>query len=193
MPVTKAFIHVEGKRIIERNIGVLKTLFKEIFIVTNQPEKYIYLGVPLLGDIYNVRGPMTGIFTALSNSGHWWSFISACDMPFLNKDLIKYMALQRNRNDAVVPRINKRTEPLFAFYSKRLLPHMERAILAGNTGLQDFLQDKKVKYILGKQIKGIDAEGRSFINLNTPEDVYFHQAAGAFRTIEGRPHKGEGI
>ena len=59
MPVRKAFIEVEGQKIIDRNLSVLKRLFEEILIVTNEPGQYAYSGAQLLGDIYDIRGPMT--------------------------------------------------------------------------------------------------------------------------------------
>lgn len=183
MPVLKAFIEVEGRKVIERNLGVVKRLFKEVFIVTNQPEAYVYLGVPMLGDVYDIRGPMTGIFTSLLNSSKQWVFISACDMPFLNESLIEYIASRRDNYDAVIPISsypldshsgkggNSGIEPLFAFYSRRLLASMEKNILAGKRGIKDFLNDKRVKYITMSEIQKTDPGARSFINLNTPEDI----------------------
>ena len=183
MPVPKAFIRSNGKPIIEQNLKAYKELFNKNFIVTNQPEMYVHLGVPLLGDIYDIRGPMTGIFTALVSSSANWVFISACDMPFLNKELIEYMASMRDKYDAVIPappqspiskRGGKGGEPLFAFYSKKLLVSMEKAVLSDRRGLRDFLKSKKVKYITEKEIKKFDPGARAFVNLNTPEDVKRH-------------------
>ncbi|MBI4654164.1 MAG: molybdenum cofactor guanylyltransferase [Nitrospirae bacterium] len=200
MPEPKAFLKINGECIIERGIKIMRQLFNEIFIITNQPEAYFYLGVPLFGDTYNVRGPMTGIFTSFVNSSHPWVFVTACDMPFINEELIKYMASKREDYEAVVPKsprsifnpplspFNKGgqrgifkgeqrgdfVEPLFAFYSSRLSKRMEEAILSGKTGLRDFLKDKKVRYIPSVEIEGIDPEGKSFINLNTPQDVKFY-------------------
>jgi len=171
MPMLKAFIKVDGEKIIERNLRIMKQLFKKIFIVTNQPEAYLYLGAPLLGDIYDVRGPMTGIFTSLLNSSGKWVFTSACDMPFINHKLIRLMNLKRDNYEAVVPKYSKNMEPLFSFYSKLLVPSMEKAILKGKTGMQCFLKNKKVNYITTKEIRSIDPGGKSFINLNTPEDI----------------------
>jgi len=171
MPVLKAFIKVRGKNIIERNLKIMKQLFREVFIITNQPEVYLYLGVPLFGDVYDVRGPMTGIFTSLVNSPTNWVFISACDMPFLNHELILLMSKRRSDCEAVVPKYNRNIEPLFSFYSKSLTPSMEAALLKKEISLQVFLKNKKVKYITTKEIQNIDPEGRSFINLNTPEDL----------------------
>jgi len=174
MPVLKAFIEIEGQKIIERNLEIMKRLFKEVFIVTNQPEIYLYLDVPLFGDIYNIRGPMTGILTALVNSKSPWVFISACDMPFLNEHLIKYMYSKKDNFIAVVPMTGDGVEPLFAFYSKSLLSLMEESILMGKPAIKDFLKNKRVKYVMIEEIKKIDPEMRSFINLNTPEDVEKH-------------------
>jgi molybdopterin-guanine dinucleotide biosynthesis protein A len=171
MPVLKSFIEVGGQKIIERNMKITRQLFKEVFIVTNQPEYYSSLGAPLLGDVYDTRGPITGIFTALLNSSNNWVFISACDMPFLNKELIEYMALKRDNADIVAPLIKDKPEPLFAFYSKRLLGAMEKAVLTGRKSLRDFSRNKRVQYITIKEIRKIDACAASFVNLNSPEDV----------------------
>lgn len=171
MPLLKSFIEVDGQNIIERNIRTTRQLFKENFIVTNQPEYYTSLGIPLLGDVYDVRGPITGIFTVLLNASNSWVFISACDMPFLNRDLIAYMAMRRTGKDAVVPVLDRNTEPLFAFYSRRLLDKIEKAVLTGRKSLRDFLRNKRVQYITTEEIERIDTHAASFVNLNSPEDI----------------------
>ena len=194
MPVRKAFIEVEGEKIIDRNLRILKRLFQEIFIVTHEPEHYAYSGVQLLGDMYDIRGPMTGLFTALFHARNRRVFISACDMPYISESLIRYMASKSNSHDAVVPSLKGRPEPLFAFYSKRLLPFMEESLLAGQKGLKGFLHNhkKRVQYISLGEITGTGHGADSFINLNTPGDIElylkgndiqkFKKAAGRRRT-----------
>lgn len=185
MPVLKSFIKVDGKTIIKKNLETLGQLFENNLIVTNQPELYAHLDTSMLGDIYDVRGPMTGIFTALFNSSTQWIFVSACDMPFINSELITYMARMRKTHDAVVPESplpphpplakgGNYAEPLFAFYSRSMLLSMEKALLTGEKGLKDFLKCKKVKYITSDEVNKVNAGARSFINLNTPEDVNFY-------------------
>ncbi|RJQ22380.1 MAG: molybdenum cofactor guanylyltransferase [Nitrospiraceae bacterium] len=173
MPVLKGFIEVEGKKIIERNLKIMKQCFKETFIITNQPELYSYLDAPMFGDVYDIRGPMTGVFTALLNSSERWIFVSACDMPFINPALIRYMATERDNHDIVAPVRDNRPEPLFSFYSSRTTTSIERFILSGKRALKDFLlfYDKRVKYVTTEEIRKRDLESRSFINLNTPDDV----------------------
>lgn len=198
MSVPKAFIKMpsirssrlsNGETIIEKNLSIMKQLFREVFIVTNQPELYLHLGVPLFGDIYNLRCPMTGVFTSLVNSTYEWVFISACDMPFINHHLIRHIASKRGNYDAVVPKSSLQsflkgftkeglrgdyTEPLFACYSKRLLSAMEETLLNNKRGLKDFLSTNKVKYINTREIKRYDPEVKSFINLNTLEDIKYY-------------------
>ena len=172
MPVPKAFIHVEGQSIIERNISILKTLFGETYIVTNHPRMYTSFEVPLLGDIYDIRCPMTGIVTALINASNPWVFISACDMPHISSNLISHMATRRKQGDAVIPSSGDgKAEPLFGFYSRRLLPAMEKELLQGARGMSDFLKNKRVEYITMEEINIHDPRSLSFINLNNPEDV----------------------
>lgn len=179
MPYPKAFITIGKESIIERNLKIMGFLFKEVFIITNQPEAYFSFGMPMYGDIYNIRGPMTGILTSLINSRSKRVFVSACDMPFINQKLIQYISSKGNGYEAVVPKYNGKVEPLFAFYSKSMINSMEDALLRDKKGLHDFLRHKKVKYIASREIERIDREGRSFINLNTLEDVevYLHQKA----------------
>jgi molybdopterin-guanine dinucleotide biosynthesis protein A len=175
MPIPKAFIKIRGIKIIERSLSIMKSLFREVFIVTDRPADYVHLGVPMLGDAYDIRGPMTGILTSLICSSNSWIFATACDMPFINEELIRYGASQREGYEAVTPLLDGLTEPLFSFYSRRLIPGMEKTLLSGDTGLKDFLNTKRVKYLREKEIRKIDPGISSFVNFNTPEDLEIYK------------------
>lgn len=171
MPVPKALIRVRGSRLIERALRTYQRLFPEVFIITDRPEDFIYPGVKLLADVYDIRGPMTGILTALISSPNRWIFVAACDMPFLSGDVIRYMSSVKSGYDAVVSVVQGRTQPLFAFYSKRMLAGMERAVLKKRGALKDFLNTKRVQYVNEDEIRRFDPGACSFINFNTPEDL----------------------
>ncbi len=173
MSVPKAFLNIGGERLIERNLSILKRVFEDTAIVTNKPELYIYLGVPMFGDVYRIRGPMTGVFTALINSHYPWVFVSACDMPFLKEELIMYMvdiAKTADGFDAIVPLSGDTMEPLFAMYSKRLIKDMEGFLLKGGRSLCRFLEGERIHPLSEEDVKRFDPDGKSFVNLNTPED-----------------------
>lgn len=175
-PRTKAFLEIRGRKIINSTIDTLREIFGKVVISTNEPEKFFYLGLPLIGDIYPAKGPLVGIFSVLAASlnttGAEEVFVTGCDMPFIRRELVQTIASKRGKGaKAIVPVWNGKPEPLLAMYSAACLPEMEKSILGGKTGIQDFLSKIDVLYIDETEVKGIDPSGRSFININTPEDL----------------------
>jgi len=177
IPLLKGYIEINGKRIIDRNIGVMKSLFEKVVISTNTPELYFYCGAPMIGDIAPQKGPLTGIFSVLTNVEDNAIFVAACDMPFLNERLIKYMVDKynnsnsgANKQDAVIPVYEGNPQPLLGIYSKNILSVVEERLNKGLRKLKDMLTEISVLYIKEEEIKQIDPEGRSFLNINTIED-----------------------
>jgi molybdopterin-guanine dinucleotide biosynthesis protein A len=172
LPMMKGFLEIDGKRIIESNIDLLERIFDKVIISTNNPEHYFYLGRPMVGDTMSERGPMTGILSALNLPEISEIFVTACDMPFISGELIRSIVDQRDtRWDAVIPVFEKKPQPLLGIYSKPIAQNMEDSIKSGKRSLREFLQGIHVLYISEKDIRRIDREGKSFININTPEDA----------------------
>jgi len=170
-PVIKGFLEISGKRIIEKNIELLKGIFNKAIISTNNPEIYFYLSVPMIGDIIEYRGPMTGILSVLTMPDVSEVFVTACDMPFINAMLIKYIVDKWEKGyDALIPIFDDKPQPLLGIYSKRIAKSMEQSIKIGERSLRRFLQGINVLYINEDEVRGTDPEGRSFININTMED-----------------------
>jgi molybdopterin-guanine dinucleotide biosynthesis protein A len=125
----------------------------------------------MVGDVLEVRGPMTGIFSALSLPDVSEVFVTACDMPDINGILSKYIADQwQSGYDAVIPVFNNEPQPLFGVYAKGLVQSMEEALRQGKKSLRRFLRDSNVLYVQETDVRKIDPEGRSFVNINTMQD-----------------------
>jgi len=179
IPALKGFLTIEGRTIIGRSIGVLAKVFDKIVISANIPERYFSLGRPLVGDIRKEKGPMIGILSVLVATGEDAVFVVACDMPFINEKLIRYM-VEKHRTecaehgagncDAVLPVFRGYTEPLFGIYTKRAAESMESLIRNGQRSLADMLAQLRVKYIAEQEVRAVDPEGESFVNINTMED-----------------------
>ncbi len=170
-PVIKGFFEVDGKRIIETNIELLSKIFVRVIISANDPELYFYLGATMVGDVVEYRGPMTGILSALTIPEVSEIFVTACDMPFIKPELIEYIVDKWGKEyDAAIPIFDKKPQPLFGIYSKRVAKRMEQSIKNGERSLRRFLQGINVFYIKEEEVKNIDPEGRSFVNINTVED-----------------------
>ena len=180
IPVLKGFLNIEGRAIIERTLATLSAVFDKVVISTNIPERHFYLGVPLIGDIMKEKGPVIGMLSVLYATGEEAAFFVACDMPFVSGKLIRYMAsvYERERSrgsgqegaDAVIPVFEGKTEPLFGIYTRSSVQTMETMVRTGKRGLISMLDNMNVRYVGDEEVRAMDPEGRSFVNINTIED-----------------------
>ena len=171
IPMIKGFLEIRNRKIIETNIELLKSIFSRVILSVNHPELYFYLGLPMIGDVFDSMGPMTGILSVFMNTESADIFVTACDMPYINAILIKYMVEKYNdKFDALIPLYDGKPQPLFGIYAKRISELMEQRIKAGKKSLLDFLKTINVRYINEEEVRNIDPEGRSFVNINTFKD-----------------------
>ena len=173
----KAFLKVDGKPIIENLLDKFKGLFGDILIVANDPAPFNqlpitnYQNTKIVSDIIPEKGPLGGIYTGLMTSRAKFNFVIACDMPFIDIGLIRYMYERADEYDVVVPKVDDRYEPLFAIYSKKCAQHIKRLIDEGILRVRDFFPKVKVREILREEIACFIVPEKIFINLNKPEDV----------------------
>jgi molybdopterin-guanine dinucleotide biosynthesis protein A len=171
IPFLKGFLEINGTKIIESNVRILKGIFKRVLISTNSPELYFYLGTLMVGDIIKHRGPMTGINSALNVPDVSDVFVTACYMPFINVILIQHMVNKWDEKwDAVIPLFDNRPQPLFGIYSQKISGKIEDSIKKGRKSLRELLKRINVQYIKEEEVRSIDTEGKSFVNINTIED-----------------------
>ena len=121
-------------------------------------------------DIIPDLGPLGGLNSGLAVSSNIHSFFIACDMPFINLKLIKFMIKQLGENDIVVPRSSQGVETLFAFYSLNCLKTIKRHIEFRNLRLLDILNFHKVRHISREEVGKFDPKEFSFFNVNSPRD-----------------------
>lgn len=166
----KSFILFSGKPLIETVMEKMAVLFREIVIITNTPYLYHGYGVKIYSDIFKDAGPLGGIYTGLVCSKKRYNFFTGCDMPFINYELVKYMAGVVDGNDIVIPEYNGRYEPLCAIYSRDCIKVIEENLSERRFKISEFFQYVKIKIIREEVIKRFDPEGISFMNINTPAD-----------------------
>ena len=112
----KSFVLLNGRPMIEVIIEKVAGLGDETILITNKPDEYAHLGLPMFGDVYDDHGSLGGIYTAVYYASHPHALIVACDMPWLNRYLLQYMVNLKDEADIVVPRWEKFPEPLHAIY-----------------------------------------------------------------------------
>ena len=171
----KAVEKIGGESLIERVVGRLSQVSSETIVVVAEESRAGALdlppGVRTAADIYPGSGSLGGIFTGLSAARGDYGIVVACDMPFLNTDLLRFMLDIASDYDVVVPRLNGRPEPLHAVYSKSCLEPIEQRLKRKDLKIALFFDEVRVAFIEEDDIDRMDPHHLSFFNVNTQEDL----------------------
>jgi molybdenum cofactor guanylyltransferase len=167
----KALVKVNGVPLIERALNTMGSIFNHVVIITNAPEEYAYLQVPMFQDIIQGLGPLGGIYTGLKVIPDQTGFFVACDMPFLNPNLIRHMVEIRDDFDVVVPRISGWVEALHGLYTVKCQGSIERLIQSGTYQIFQFFSSVSVRFVDEEEVRRWDPDLKSFLNINTPDEL----------------------
>lgn len=161
--------------LLERVVTNLSSFDSDIIVVTagkrSLPQFIEYPRLRVVADIYPGRGPLGGVYTGLAASNSFYNLAVACDMPFLNQELLRYMIQLADGFDLVTPRLGNLVEPLHAVYSKGCLAPIENLLKQDNLKVSELLTLVKVRYVEAKEINQFDPEHLSFFNINTKADL----------------------
>ena len=166
---------VGNRSLLEQVVSCVESLCSEVIIVTADERSFPkFSGYPklkIVTDILPGRGSLGGIYTGLAKSDSFYNLVVACDMPFLNQPLLRYMFNIATDFDFVVPRVNNLLEPLHAIYSQNCLAPAEYILKQGRRVIVELLSMVRVRYVETEEIDRIDPEHLSFFNVNTEDDL----------------------
>ena len=186
----KGLVPFLGKPLIERVLGRVAHLGAETLVTTNNPEAYRFLGLPLFLDVYPDRGALGGLYTALRSASNPHVAVVACDMPFVNAELLaaELNLLVSTLSDAVIPRTEGGTEPFHAIYQKEsCLPAVQAALEENKWRVDAWFPKVNLCYMLIEEITRFDPHQLAFWNVNTPEEL---QRAEQLAAKEGKTNPG---
>lgn len=133
MGQNKSFLRLGEKTVIEGVIELMKSIFNEVIIITNEPEQYYTFGLKLFEDIYKDIGPIAGIHSGLTYSNTERNFIISCDIPLMNSAMITSIINLSDDYDITVPKADGFIQQLCGVYTKSLLPLIEQSIKTDNS------------------------------------------------------------
>ena len=167
----KALQVVGGKSLLQRVIDRVTLVSDRIVVVGFSARP----GLPAAGieyrqDLYPGKGPLGGIYTGLVASRSVYNLVVACDLPFLNVELLRHLIKLSPGFDAVVPRVGK-TQPLCAVYSRSCREVMKAQVESNLLKISRFLDSVNVRYIEEAECRSIDRRLLSFFNINSPADL----------------------
>lgn len=158
-------------------IDRVREVAADVFVVASDRPAYAAFGVPVVPDRYPDAGTLGGIATALHAASHAHCLVVACDMPFLDARLLRWLVDQPRDYDVLVPRLRGESrqgggfvyQTLHAIYAKTCLPAIERRLAAERRQVIGFFADVAVRAVDEDAVRAIDPHLRSFFNANTPE------------------------
>lgn len=166
----KAFLELGGQSLISRVLDTLTGLCSELIISANDVAAYAHLPARVVPDIIRNRGPLGGVHAGLASMRNEFAIVVACDMPFLNLRLLRYMAAVATGYDVVVPRLEGEYEPLHAIYSPGCKEAIEELLAEGPRRIVALYQRVRVREITEEEVRLFNA-APSFFNVNTLADL----------------------
>ncbi len=167
----KALVELGGRRLIERVAEVVRAVTDDQLIVTNTPELYAFLDLPMVADVFPDHGSLGGIYSGLRAAPGDAAFTVACDMPFLMPEVARCVIDRAALADVVLPLSGGRLETLHACYAKSCLGPMESRLRQGRLKIVGFFDEVRVLAIPEDEVARFRAPDLIFMNVNTPEDL----------------------
>ena len=170
----KRFLAVGTATLLERSISVMKALFSDVLVVIAQDSPPLEAsGCRIYRDVIAGCGSLGGLYTGLRSATHDRVFVVACDMPFLNRAMIKFFVERDPSADVTMGRLLDGLQPLHAVYGKRALPVLERMAKTGRLRIQDIVSEPALRITIvdPAEWSQLDPANRSFHNVNTPADL----------------------
>ncbi len=176
MGTDKRHLFVHGKPLLDRVTSVLLELFPEVLLVLAEEDiEKPNERIRTVTDLIPGCAAVGGLYTGLYHSCHPRVFVVACDMPFINAAVIELFLQNVDATDIVLAQLMTGIQPLHGLYSKRCLPILKEMIDDRDLRLQN-VADKPgltVHRIPETEIKAVDPQSLSFLNVNSPADLEF--------------------
>lgn len=169
----KAFLEFTGRPLIARIAEQVRQVGREVIVAGGAGQgmaRYVPFADRCVADVYPGVGTLGGIHAGLQVARHDLALVVACDMPFLNPDLLSWFVAAAEGWDLVVLKHDQGVEPLHAVYRKTCLPAIEATILSGERCAFAFYDQIRVRFVAPAEIAHLDPGLVSFRNLNTPQD-----------------------
>jgi len=169
----KALLSLGGAPLLQTVVQRVSEVCPRVIVAVDRPGRYRRLRLParFVADASPGLGPLSGLQSGLRACSMEYALVVACDLPFLNVELLRYMAGLPRSYQALVPRSAGRDHPLHAVYARSCLPEVDALLAAGGGSMQQLLDRLDVRRLDERDLHQIDPNGLSLLNLNEEADL----------------------
>ena len=168
----KALARWRGKSLIQYASDALEAVFSDCILITNTPDEFEFLNMPMIMDRFKNMGPLAGIHAALEHTARSWVFVVGCDMPALTPELISFLCgYAHDDYEAVIPWLQAGPEPLCGLYHKTALDKIELQLKGNRPQVQELLDKLSVRKVKEEEVFTAVADLKVFLNVNREQDL----------------------
>lgn len=166
----KSRLVVDGTPIIVRQLAVLQLVAREVVVVASGAPRFADLSVTVHADVVPGAGALGGILTAVETARSPFVLVVACDLPFLEPDLLARLVDRAAGADGAWIRSARGVEPLIACYTQTAAPRIRGAVEAGRLKAADLGEVLRMREVSEQEVAAFGDPARLLANLNTPDD-----------------------
>jgi molybdopterin-guanine dinucleotide biosynthesis protein A len=180
MGTSKALLPLPGrpsKTFLSHLVSTLAPLCAEVLVVARDPTQFAHVALPESRMVFDEKpggGPLMGLYSGLKAVQSPNALLVAVDMPFVQPALLSLLLSHARENTLLVPRVEGVPQVLLALYPRSILPQIEMLLQQGKRAPRALLEVAPVDYIEEAQLREVDPQLRSFVGINTLEDLAQH-------------------
>lgn len=170
----KAALRFGESTLLERTIAELGKFFDDIVIVAAPDAAEAPLTIPrnarIIRDDREYQGPALALARGLEATRAAAAFACSCDLPMLDARVAAALLAMLSGYDAVIPSVADRLQPLHAAYRREVGGALRAMLARGENRLSAIAQAVTTRQVGETELRALDPELLSFLNVNTPAD-----------------------
>lgn len=182
MGTPKAWLEFEGRPLLSHLVERMLRVFPEAVVVAAPGQELPATPARVVYDENPGEGPVAGLVVGLREVTRPLAFVTSCDVPFLNPDVALYLANVAACYDVAVPEWEGRLNPLQAVYRASVQTLLAQQLAEGRRRPVDLFDRVRTVVVKEEELRAVDPEGLTFLNMNTPGE---YERARALWTQRG--------
>ena len=163
----KAFLTYEGMPFYQRIANQLP-VDGTIYLSVENKANYEALPYPLIEDLYEGIGPISGIYSTLMTCQTKALLTTPCDTPNVSRELFhELIAFWRMEQKPVLLSEGERLNPLIGIYTKDCMKALHSMIQKGDYKMSHLLDHYTCKVV---SLSSLGLDQKQVFNVNTPDE-----------------------